>query len=64
MPWIWATGRESRDEDEVNSDSDSVVEEPGLAATFACVYPEGSGKKTGRFAVGVCESAPLFGDAG
>jgi hypothetical protein len=33
----WVAGRESRDEDEVNSDIDSVVEELELAVIFACV---------------------------
>jgi hypothetical protein len=55
-------GRESRDDCEVNSDSDSVVaEEPELAATFACVCAGARGHTTGRFAV---EIAPLFGVAG
>ena len=63
-PRAWPTGRESRDECEVNSDSDSVVEEPELAVTFACVWPVDSGKKAARFAFAVCTGAPLFGVAG
>jgi hypothetical protein len=62
---LWVGG-ESRDDCEVNSDSDSVVaeEEPELAATFACVCAGGKGHTTGWLAVGGCEGAPLFGVAG
>jgi hypothetical protein len=59
-----AAGRESRDECEVNSESESVVEEePELAVAFACGRLVESGKKAARFGVGVCDGAPLFGVA-
>jgi hypothetical protein len=63
-PRIRASGTESRDDCDVNSESDSVVEDPELAVTFACVCAGAIGKRPGRFAVAGCEVAPLFGDAG
>jgi hypothetical protein len=62
-------GRESREECDVNSDvnseSDSVVEEePELAVTFACVCAGAARLKAGRLAIAVCEVAPLSGVAG
>jgi hypothetical protein len=59
-PRLGAVGRESRDDCEVNSGRDSVVEEPELAMAFACVWAAGSGE------VAACEDegAPLFGGAG
>jgi hypothetical protein len=56
----WKAGSESRDDDDVSSDRDSVVEEPELAMAFACGGPLGRGKKAGRFGAGAA-CAPLFG---
>jgi hypothetical protein len=53
-------GSESRDDDEVNSDMDSVVEEPELAMAVACGSPLDTGKNAGRFGAGEA-CAPLFG---
>jgi hypothetical protein len=55
---------ESSEDCEVNSESDSVVEEPELAVTFACVCAGAIVERIGRLAVDVCEVAPLFGDVG
>ena len=41
LPGAWAAGSESRDDDEVNSEMASVVEELELAVALACVYPLG-----------------------
>jgi hypothetical protein len=58
-------GSESRDEDDVNSDRDSVVEEPELAMTVACGWPLARGMNAGRWGVGEGCGAPWFGgDAG
>jgi hypothetical protein len=60
-PRLGAVGSESRDECEVNSESDSVAEEPELAVAFACVGAAGSRATV----VCACEDggAPLFGGA-
>jgi hypothetical protein len=55
---------ESSEDCEVNSESDSVVEEPELAVTFACVCAGAIGERVGQLAVDVCEVAPLFGGVG
>jgi hypothetical protein len=58
-------GSESRDEDDVNSDIDSVVEDPELAMAVACGCALAMGKNAGRLDVGEACGAPLFGgDAG
>lgn len=58
-------GRESRDEDEVSSEVDSVVEEPALAAAFAGTRPLGGGRDAGRVRMVIfCVGAPLFGVEG
>jgi hypothetical protein len=58
-------GSESRDDDDVNSDSDSVVEEPELAMTVACGWALAREKNAGRLGVVEACGAPLFGgDAG
>lgn len=43
----WGLGSESRDDDDVTSEKDSVVEEPELAITVACGWPLGMGKYAG-----------------
>lgn len=58
-------GSESRDDDDVNSEKDSVVEEPELAMAVACGWPLATEKKAGRGGVVEACGAPLFGgDAG
>jgi hypothetical protein len=57
----WGVGSESRDDDEVNSGVDSVVEEPKLAMAVAWGCPLDTEKKAGRFGAGEA-CAPLFGD--
>jgi hypothetical protein len=59
----WGVGSESRDEDEVSSERDSVVEEPELAAAVACACPWDTGRTAGRLGADAGEAcAPLFGD--
>jgi hypothetical protein len=58
-------GSESRDDDDVNSEIDSVVEEPELARAVACAWALATEKNAGRLGVGEACGAPLFGgDAG
>lgn len=58
----WGWGSESRDDDEVRSEADSVVEEPELAMVRAWAEPFCGGRWAERFGVEACEGAPLFGD--
>lgn len=60
----WGCGNESRDDDGVNSDSDSVVDDAELAMAFACGWPLAMAKYAGRLGVVEACGAPLFGDAG
>ena len=60
----WGCGNESRDDDGVNSDSDSVVDDAELAMAFACGWPLAMAKYAERLGVVEACGAPLFGDAG
>jgi hypothetical protein len=62
-PRAWAAGSESRDDDEVNSEMVSVVEELELAMALACVYPLGLRDADGEDEGARC-GAPLSGGAG
>lgn len=66
LPGAWAAGSESRDDDEVNSEMVSVVEELELAVALACGYPLalGTGADAMREGAAGCDGAPLFGGAG
>lgn len=64
LPGARAAGSESRDDDEVNSEMVSVVEELELAVALAWGYPLAVGKSAVREAAGGCDGAPLSGGAG
>lgn len=64
LPGAWAAGSESRDDDEVNSEMVSVVEELELVVAFAYGCPLSLGKDVVREGVAGCDGAPLFGGAG
>lgn len=63
-PERWVVGRESPDECEVSSESDSAVEEPELAVVLACVCAGTAAAEAEELAVSACERAPLSGGAG
>ncbi len=62
-PGAWA-GSESRDDDEVNSEMVSVVEELELAVALACGYPLTLETGAVREGAAGCDGAPVVGGAG
>lgn len=64
LPGAWAAGSESRDDDEVNSEMVSVVEELELAVTLACGYPLTLGTDAVRESAAGCDGTPVVGGAG
>lgn len=58
------TGSESRDEDDVNSEGESVVEASELAMALACVYARGRANRAGCGGVAACAGSASFLRAG